>query len=212
MDQYQHLTFCYPFTKKMMNYNIYPNVPSAPEITQVNYHLNVIQSKQQGLLKLEERYKDKYKKYTKTLNRLVALNACVSGLSVATGISSVATLSTFIGLPVSIPLGAVSLAVVSISGVTTALTKKYQIKHTKVTTLTDIITSAIARFETCLSEALRNGKIYEEAFNALQTFHLKTFKGLSDIDRKMEAENRNQFEKSLLEEINDIKKTLGTRV
>ena len=33
-----------------------------------------------------------------------------SGLSVASGISSVATLSTFIGLPVSIPLGAVSLA------------------------------------------------------------------------------------------------------
>ena len=77
------------------------------------------------------------------------LNACASGLSVATGISSVATLSTFIGLPVSIPLGAVSLAGASVSGVTTALTKKYQKKLTKVTKLTDIITSAIAVFETC---------------------------------------------------------------
>ena len=37
-----------------------------------------------------------------------------------------ATLNTFIGLPVSIPLGAVSLAGSSVSGVTTALTKKYQ--------------------------------------------------------------------------------------
>ena len=54
------------------------------------------------------------------------LNACSSGLSIATGISSLATLSTFIGLPVSIPLGVVSLAGVSVSGVTTALTKKYQ--------------------------------------------------------------------------------------
>ena len=35
---------------------------------------------------------------------------------------------------------------------------------------------------------------------------------LGGVDRKMEAENRNQFEKSLLEEINDIKKNLGTKV
>ena len=58
----------YPFTKKMTSYNIYPPVPSAPEDPQVDYHLGVIQSKQQGLLKLEEKYKKEYKKYTKTLN------------------------------------------------------------------------------------------------------------------------------------------------
>ena len=107
----------------MMSYNIYQTVPSAPEDPQVDYHLNIIQNKQQGLLKLEERYKKKYKKYTKTLNRLVALNACASGLSVATGIFSVATLSTFAGLPVSVSLGAVSLAGASVSGVTTVLTE-----------------------------------------------------------------------------------------
>ena len=112
----------------------------------------------------------------------------------------------------SIPLGAISLAGAIVSGVTTALTKKYKKKLTKVTTLTDIITSAIAVFEMCLSKALRNGKIDEEEFNVLQVFHLKTLNELSDVDRKMKAENRNQFEKSLLEEINDIKKTLGTRV
>ena len=70
---------------------MYPPIPEDP---QVDYHLSTIQSKRQGLLKLEERYKEKYKKYTKILNRLVALNACASGLSIATGISSVATLST----------------------------------------------------------------------------------------------------------------------
>ena len=176
----------------MTSYNIYPTVPSAPEDSQVDYHLNVIQSKLQRLSTLEERYKKKYKMYTKTLNRLVASNACASGLSVATGISSVATLSTFIGFPVSILLGAVSLAGVSVSGVTTALTKKYQKKLTKVTTLTDIITSAIAVFETCLSKDLRNGKIDEEEFNVLQMFHLKMMNELAGVDRKMEAENRNQ--------------------
>ena len=45
------------------------------------------------------------------------LNACSSGLSVATGISSVATFATFIGLPVSIPMGAASLTGAIASGI-----------------------------------------------------------------------------------------------
>ena len=137
----------------MTSYNLYPTVSSAPEDPQVDYHLSMIQSKRQGLLKLEEMYKKKCKKYTAILDHLVELNACASGLSIVTGISSVATLSTFIGLPVSIPLGVVSLAGASVSGVTTVLTKKYQKKLSKVTKLTDIITPAIALFETCLSKA-----------------------------------------------------------
>ena len=142
------------------------------------------------------------------------LNACSSSLSVAFGISSVVTLSTytFVGLPVSIPPGAISLTGVSASGITSALTKKYQKKLSKVTKLTDIVTSTIAVFKTSVSKVLSNGKIDEKEFEMLQTLHLKTLNELSDIDRKMGAENRNQFEKSLLEEINDIKKTLGTRV
>ena len=60
----------------MTSYNIYPTVPSAPEYPQVTCHLNVIQGKQQGLLKLEKRYEKKYKKYTKILDQLTWLNAC----------------------------------------------------------------------------------------------------------------------------------------
>ena len=79
----------------------------------------------------------------------------------ASGILSVAMLSTFIGFPVSIPLGAVSLAGASISGVATVLTKKYQKKLSKVTKLVDIVTLAISVFETSLSKALNNGEIDE---------------------------------------------------
>ena len=163
------------------------------------------------MLKLEKRYKKKHRKYTKALGRLTWLNACSSGLSVATGISSVATLSTFIGLPVSIPLGAVSLAGAGISRVATALTKKYQKKLMKVTKLIDIVTPALAMFDTSISKALKDGNVDDEEFNMIQTLHLKVLNELADVDRKMEAENRNQFEKSLLEEINNIKKNLGTK-
>ena len=95
----------------------------------------------------------------------------------------------------SIPLGAISLARASVSGVTTALTKKYQKKLSKATKLTDIATSAIAVFETSVSKALNNGKIDEEEFKMLQTLYFKTLNELSDVDRKMGTENRNQFEK-----------------
>ena len=47
------------------------------------------------------------------------------------GILSVVKLGKFIGLSVGIPLRTVSLAGVSVSGVATVLTKKYQKKLTK---------------------------------------------------------------------------------
>ena len=141
------------------------------------------------------------------LDQLTWLNACSSGISIATGISSVATFATFISLP-----GAVSLAGVSVSGVATVLTKKYQKKLSKVTKLTDIITPALAIFERAISKSLKEGKIIEEEFNSIQLFHLKTMNELTGIDRAMEAENRSKFGKSLLKEINEIKKNLGIRV
>ena len=89
-----------------MDYKLYPSLPSAPpEAPQVAYHLNIIQVKRRGLINKEKMFEKKYKKYTKILNRLTWLNACLSGISIATGISSVATFATFVGLPVSISLG-----------------------------------------------------------------------------------------------------------
>ena len=135
------------------------------------------------------------------------VNAFSSSLSEASGISSVATFSTFIGLPVSIPLAAISLAKASVSGVTTALTKKYQKKLTKVMKLVDILTLALAIFERSLSEALRNGKIDDEEFNSLQTFHLSVLNESTGVDRKIGSGNRNQFEKNLMESMNNIEKS-----
>ena len=90
----------------MTEYKSYQNLPSAPpENPQVAYHLSVIQAKMQGLEAKDQMFKKKYERYTKMLNRLTWLNACLSGISVATEISSVATFATFVGLPVSIVFG-----------------------------------------------------------------------------------------------------------
>ena len=108
----------------MTDYKLYPNLPSAPpENPQVAYDLSIIQAKMQGLKNKEQMFKQKYKKYTKILNRLMRLNACSSGISIATGISSVATFATFIGLPVSVALGATSMTGAIASGIISTLTK-----------------------------------------------------------------------------------------
>ena len=188
---------------------MYPTVPMAPLDPQ-SCSLNVIENNQPGFVKKRKILK-KIQKYTKILDRLIWLNAWASRLSVASGISSVAMLSTFIGLPMLIPLGVVSLAGVSVSGVTTVLTMKYQKKLTKVTKLVDIVTSVIAVFETSVSKALNDGKIDEREFNMLQTLHLKALNKLSKVDSQNGSRKQKPIGKSLLEEINDTKKLIGTK-
>ena len=130
----------------------------------------------------------------------------MSGISVATGISSVATFVTFIGIPISAALGAASMTGAIASEIISALTKTYQKKLKKVTHLIDIVTPALVVFERVVSGTLKNGIINEEEFNMLQTLHLETLNELTGVDRRMEVEHRSLVEKSLLEEINKIKK------
>ena len=86
------------------------------------------------------------------------------------------------------------------------LTKKYQKKLKKVTRLIDIITRATVVFDRVISVVLKDGIIDEEEFNTLQTLHLETLNKLNCVDHRMEAENRSLVEKSLMEEINELKK------
>ena len=197
----------------MTDYKLYQNLPPSapPENPQVVYHLSVIQAKMQWLKNKEQMFKQKYEKYNTILNRLTWLNACSSGISIATGISSVATFATFVGLPVSVALGVASLTGVIASGIISMLTKKYQKKLKKVTRLIDIIMWAAVVFDRVISGALKDGIIDEEEFNTLQTLHLETLNELTGVDHRMEAENRSLVEKSLMEEINELKKKAETK-
>ena len=196
----------------MMSYNMYPVLPPdppPPENPQVGYHLNVVQANRQGLKAKEEMFKKKYEKYTKILNRLTWLNACSSGISIATGISSVATFTTFIGISVSTALGAASMTGAIASRIILVLTKKYQQRLKKVTCLIDIVTRPLVVFERVVSGSLKDGQIDKEEFNILQMLYLKTLNELTGVDRRMEAEHRSLVKKSLMEEINELKKNLN---
>ena len=108
-----------------------------------------------------------------------------------------ATFATFVGLPVSVVLGAASLTGAIASGIISMLTKKYQKKLKKVTRLIDIVTPALVVFERVISGALKNGVIDEEEFNMIQTLYLETLNELTGVDCRMKAENRSLVEKKL---------------
>ena len=108
-------------------------------------------------------------------------------------------------------LGTASLTGVIASGIISTLTKKYQKKLKKVTRLIDIVTWATVVFERVISGALKNGIIDEEEFNTIQTLYLETLNELTGVDRRMEVENRSLVEKSLMEEINELKKKAETK-
>ena len=135
----------------------------------------------------------------------------MSGISVATGISSVATFATFVGLPVSMALGAASITGAIASGIISMLTKKYQKKLKKVTHLIDIVTPALVVFDRVISGALKNGIIDEEESNTLQRLHLEPLNELTGVDCRTEVEDRSLLEKSLMEEINELKKKSETK-
>ena len=111
----------------------------------------------------------------------------------------------------SAALGAASMTGAIASGIMSVLTKKYQKKLKKVTKLIDIVTPALVVFERVISGALKDDIINEEEFNTLQTLHLETLNELTGVDRMMEAENRSLVEKSLMEEINELKKKAETK-
>ena len=103
-----------------------------------------------------------------------------------------ATFSTFVGLPVSVVLGAASLTGVIASGIISTLTKKYQKKLKKVTSLIDIVMRATVVFDRVISVALKDGIINEEEFNTLQTLHLETLNELTGVDRRMDSSDLRQ--------------------
>ena len=66
-------------------------------------------------------------------------------------------------------------------------------------------------FDGVISGALKNGIIDEEECNTLQTLRLETLNELMGVNCRMEAENRSLVEKSLMEEINELKKKAETK-
>ena len=65
---------------------------------------------------------------------------------------------------------------------------------------------ALVVFKRVVSKSLKDNVINEEEFNTLQMLHLETLNELTGVDHRMEAVHRFLVGKSLMKNINKLKK------
>ena len=125
------------------------------------------------------------------------------------GITAVPTALTVVGIPISVSLGAVSTVSTCVGACLLLTSKKYKKKLLKCYELLDRITSSLATYETLISLSIDDGSVIDaKEFHKLQTLYLQLMAHVRNIDRKMKVETEEKFQKTVMDEINGLKKAL----
>ena len=86
--------------------------------------------------------------------------------------------------------------------------KKYKKKLLKCYELLDKITTSLATFETLIISIDDGSVIDAKEFHKLQTFYLQLMAYIRNIDRKMKVQTEENFQKTVMNEIVNLKKAL----
>ena len=79
--------------------------------------------------------------------------------------------------------------------------------------LLDKITSSLATFEALISLSIDDGTVIDaKEFHKLQTLYLQLMTHVRNVDRKMKVEMEENFQKTIMDEITNLKKSFGTKV
>ena len=87
--------------------------------------------------------------------------------------------------------------------------KKYKRKLLKCYDMLDKITSSLATFEVLISLSIDDGTVIDDKeFHKLQTLYLQLMTNVRNIDRKMKVEAEQNFQKTIMNEITNLKKAM----
>ena len=135
-------------------HNMYLKLPSAPSISQESFNIEMIRKYYQNITHLKNKYHEKQRKYKNAYNKLLDASTGVSSVGVISGVSTIGTAFTVVGLPISASLGVVSTVSTCVGGILLLSSKKYKRKLLKCYELLDKITSSSATFEVLISLSL----------------------------------------------------------
>ena len=142
-------------------------------------------------------------------NKLIHASTGASSFALISGVSTIGTAFTVVGLPISASLGVVSTVSTCVGACQLLTSKKYKKKLLKCYELLDKITSSLATFEVLISQSLDDGTVIDaKEFHKLQTLYLQLMTYVRNIDRKMKVETEENFQKTIMNEINNLKKAL----
>ena len=189
--------------------NLYPQLLTAPPISQESFNIEMVRKYYQGIANLKEEYNEKQRKYKDAYNRLLHADTGASTVGVISGVSTIGTAFTVVGLPISASLGVVSTVSTCVGGVLQLTSKKYKRKLLKCYDLLDKITSSLPTFEVLISLSVDDGTVINaKEFHKLQTLYLQLMTHVRNIDRKMKVEAEQNFQKTIMDEITNSKKAL----
>ena len=171
-------------------------MPTAPSISQENFNIETVRKYYQDIVNLKEKYIEKQRNYKKSYNRLLHSSTGASSVALASGVSTIGTSVTILGLPISASLAIVSTVSTCVGACLLLTSKKYKKKLLKCYKLLDKITTSLAIFETLISLSIEDGSVIDaKEFHKLQTFYLQLMTHVRNIDRKMKVEMEQNFQK-----------------
>ena len=188
--------------------NLYPQLPTAPSMSQESFNIEMVRKYYQDIANLKEKYTEKQQIYRNAYNRLLHASTGASSFTLISGVSTIGMVFTMVGLPISASLGVVS-TVSTCVGVLLLTSKKYKKKLLKCYELSDKITSSLATFEVLISLSIDDGTVIDaKEFHKLQTLYLQLMAHVRNMDRKMKVEAEQNFQKTIMDEIMNLKKAL----
>ena len=81
--------------------NLYPQLPTAPPMNQESFNIEMVRKYYQDIANLKEKYTEKQRKYKNVYNRLLHASTGASSVALASGVSTIGTSVTVVGIPVS---------------------------------------------------------------------------------------------------------------
>ena len=189
--------------------NLYPQLPTAPPISQESFSIEMVRKYYQDIANLKEQYTEKQRKYKNTYNRLLHASTSASSVALVSGVSTIGTSVTIVGFPMSASLAIVSTVSTCVGACLLLASKKYKKKLLKCYELLDKITTSLATFETLISLSIDDDSVIDaKEFHKLQTLYLQLMAHVRNIDRKMKVQAEENFQKTIMDEIVNLKKAL----
>ena len=189
--------------------NLYSQLSTAPLMSQESFNIEVVRKYYQDIANLKEKYNEKQRKYKNAYNRLLHTFTGASSVALVSGVSTIRTSVTIVGLPISTSLAIVSTVSTCVGAFLLLTSRKYKKKLLKCYELLDKITTSLAIFETLISRSIDDGSVIDaKEFHKLQTLYLQLMIHVRNIDRKMKVQTEENFQKTIMDEIVNLKKAM----
>ena len=108
--------------------NLYPQLPTAPLMSQESFNIEMVRKYYQDIANLNEKYIEKQWKYKNAYNRLLHSSTGASIVGVVSGVSTIGMAFTIVGLPISASLDVVSTVSTCVGAYLLLTSKKYKKK------------------------------------------------------------------------------------